>query len=71
MTEVNVQKLASGYYVVSEYGSWVTGVFLTESAALKACSLDPDELVRRWKSALAEGRTALTDIDVNSVADDK
>lgn len=53
-------KLSDGTFVVSEGGSWVTGCYESEKAALLACDKDPDALEALWGNCLASGRETLT-----------
>ena len=58
------RKLSDGTFAVSEGGSWVTGRYESEKAALLACDKEPDALKALWESCLASGRETLTFAEV-------
>lgn len=49
-TGVRTTHLPEGGWLVSQHGTWVTGVYDSPSAAIAAVDADPSELDALWES---------------------
>lgn len=68
ITHGSVRVYRSGReYVVSEHETWVAGVYASESAALRAPSIDVDSLAALWRRVAPD---PITDVDLDRVLDE-
>jgi hypothetical protein len=64
---IQVRKISDGY-VVSEYDTWIPGVYESEEAAKLAATLSPEAVHIMWEAVLESGRDTATLADVNGAS---
>ena len=68
MDAIKVYQGKDGTYTVSEYGTWIPGVYDTKETAIAAAKLSPVGVDAMWDKVLESGRITATMSDVESAA---
>jgi len=64
---VQVRKISDGF-VVSEYETWLPGVYESEESARLAATLSPEAVHCMWEAVLESGRDTATLADVQGAS---
>lgn len=67
MSSIQVYQGKDGTFTVSEFGTWIPGVYDTKETAIAAAKLSPVDVDAMWNKVLDSGRitASMTDVETS------